>query len=48
MSLINIPQNEIEYIELLIESEKLKAETGWVNRVQEYNKIKEQAKVKQV
>lgn len=39
------PLTEIEYIELLIESEKQEQKPNWKKRVQQYNKIREDAKL---
>ena len=37
------PLSEVEYIDLLIESEKQEAQPGWKQRVQYYEKVREQA-----
>ena len=37
------PLSEVEYIDLLVESEKQEAQPGWKQRVQYYEKVREQA-----
>lgn len=39
------PLTEIEYLDLLIESEKMEAQTGWKARVQQYMKLRKDAEV---
>lgn len=33
------PLSDVEYLELLIESEKIEHKTGWENRVKQYKKL---------
>ena len=39
------PQTEIEYLDLLIQSEQTEAKSGWQRRVAQYQKIRQEAEL---
>lgn len=39
------PLTEVEYLDLLIESEKMEAQLGWKSRVQQYMKLRKDAEM---